>query len=262
MAIVDFSSTRKNLRGEQAVKGTPENSEAQPVRLKSMEERGRLFFTEDSGDLFFADLNERTKERLPRVAVPLPRGSKIKSLHSMKSSTYILLETGEAYRCFGRSVEKVPLGEPVKDVKVNSESVLFLTSGGRVFGMGACHPLGIGEPRDTRFPINAPTQMLLPDGFSAVQIALGENHTLVLGHEGTVMGCGDGRCGELGRSLTGHADVFYTPVEVELPWRVRAIAVDARERVSCVTDQDGKRHFFGRTFGYGRAPPPLEDVFK
>ena len=163
--------------------------------------------------------------------VPIPVAEKVKEMQIVSNSVYYLTENGRVYACgqnnngkLGIGSEEanvytitevtIPVGEKVKEIQIDNNSVYYLTENGRVYACGnnSYGRLGIGSEETNVYTI---TEVPLPVAEKVKEIQIDMHSVYYLTENGKVYACGVNSNGQLGLGV--EESNVYTATEVPIP---------------------------------------------
>jgi alpha-tubulin suppressor-like RCC1 family protein len=203
--------------------------------------------------------NGTTTSSSTPVQVSLPSGTTVTAIagggyHSLAltSSGQVLAwgynlygQLGNGSNTFSSTPVQVslPSGTTVTAIAGGWNHSLALTSTGQVlaWGLNQYGQLGNGTVTDS----NTPVQVSLPSGTTAVAIAAGEGHSVVVTSTGQVLAWGSNQYGQLGNETTIDSS---TPVAVSLPSGTTVTAIAAGDYHSLALTSSGQELAWGANF--------------
>lgn len=213
----------------------------------------------------------------PAPVVGIPSEEQIEAIGSGFYNTLAACRSGALY-CAGENqnqqcgsgpknlaqMTRVEEVDGVKSAQGGYCHTLIQTVGGKVLSMGCGEEgqRGIGKPNDEEedeeVVLPVVSNVTLPGGVMAQQVAAGANHSVVLGDNGVAytFGANDvGQCGVASSSEEEEGDPVWSPTAVAIPGKV--VEVSAGYAHTVLTTANGRVFVFGQNdngqLGIGRS---------
>ncbi len=198
-----------------------------------------------------------TTQRTNPVQVNLPSGVSHVAVTAGDFHSLAIGSDGKLY-AWGRNIEgqlgdgtttnrttpvqvNLPSGVSPAAVTAGQFHSLAIGSDGKLYAWGYNGQGQLGDGTTT-YQRTTPVQVNLPSGVSPVAVTAGQYHSLAIGSDGKLYAWGDNFNGQLGDGTTTRRT---TPVQVNLPSGVSAVAVTAGESHSLAIGSDGKLYAWG-----------------
>lgn len=144
----------------------------------------------------------------------------------------------------------VPSGVKFLKVLAGSDHMIALGDDGKAYawGVGTSGQVGDGSGADAGYP----TPVVMPEGVTFIDIAVGDGTTLAFGDDGNTYAWGDNNGGQVGDGTTSDG---LAPARVAVPDGVKFVTVATGDILSLAIGDDGNTYSWGLNnngqLGYG-----------